>query len=48
MRITDLMIESAMVLDMKATTKEGAIDELISSLEKNNRINDPELFKEMI
>ncbi|WP_139693873.1 PTS fructose transporter subunit IIABC [Sporolactobacillus terrae] len=48
MKITDLMIESAMLLDMKATTKEGAIDELITSLEKNNRINDPQLFKEMI
>ncbi|WP_028983053.1 fructose-specific PTS transporter subunit EIIC [Sporolactobacillus terrae] len=48
MKITDLMIENAMLLDMKATTKEGAIDELITSLEKNNRINDPQLFKEMI
>ncbi|MDF2911610.1 MAG: fructose transporter subunit, partial [Sporolactobacillus laevolacticus] len=48
MRITDLMIERTMVLDMQATTKEGAIDELIASLERNGRINDPKLFKEMI
>ncbi|SFF99270.1 PTS fructose transporter subunit IIABC [Sporolactobacillus nakayamae] len=48
MRITDLMIENVMVLDMQATTKEGAIDELIASLEKNGRINNPKLFKEMI
>ncbi|GGL62140.1 PTS fructose transporter subunit IIABC [Sporolactobacillus putidus] len=48
MKITDLMIERAMVMDMKATTKEAAIDELISSLYKNGRINDPKLFKEMI
>ncbi|MCO7125660.1 fructose-specific PTS transporter subunit EIIC [Sporolactobacillus shoreicorticis] len=48
MKITDLMIERAMVLDMQATTKEGAIDELIASLERNGRINDPKLFKEMI
>ncbi len=48
MKITDLMIERAMVMDMRATTKEAAIDELISSLIKNGRINDPKLFKEMI
>lgn len=48
MKITDLMIERAMVMDMKATTKEEAIDELIASLDKNGRINDPKLFKEMI
>ncbi|RYM05658.1 PTS fructose transporter subunit IIC [Sporolactobacillus sp. THM7-7] len=48
MKITDLMIQSAMVMDMKATTKEAAIDELIKSLEKNGRINDPALFKKMI
>ncbi|MCL1631809.1 fructose-specific PTS transporter subunit EIIC [Sporolactobacillus sp. CPB3-1] len=48
MRITDLMIEKTMVLDMKATDKEEAIDELIDSLHRNGRINDPVLFKEMI
>lgn len=48
MKITDLMIERAMVMDMQATTKDEAIDELIASLEKNGRINDPKLFKEMI
>lgn len=48
MKITDLMIERAMVMDMHAATKEEAIDELIASLEKNGRINDPKLFKEMI
>lgn len=48
MKITNLMIERAMVMDMHAETKEEAIDELITSLEKNGRINDPKLFKEMI
>ncbi|TGA99113.1 PTS fructose transporter subunit IIC [Sporolactobacillus shoreae] len=48
MKITDLMIERAMVMDMQATTKDEAMDELIASLEKNGRINDPKLFKEMI
>ncbi|WP_010632869.1 PTS fructose transporter subunit IIABC [Sporolactobacillus vineae] len=48
MKMTDLMIKRAMVMDMQATTKEEAIDELIASLERNERINDPKLFKEMI
>ncbi|MFT8709312.1 MAG: fructose-specific PTS transporter subunit EIIC [Sporolactobacillus sp.] len=48
MKITDLMVERVMVMDMQGTTKEQAIDELIASLERNGRINDPKLFKEMI
>lgn len=48
MKITDLMIKDTMIMDLKATTKEGAIDELIASLAANGRINDPTLFKEMI
>ncbi|WP_211745757.1 fructose-specific PTS transporter subunit EIIC [Paenibacillus sp. Marseille-Q4541] len=48
MRITDLMIKETMIMDLQATTKDGAIDELITSLNKSGRINDPVLFKEMI
>ncbi|OMD63910.1 PTS fructose transporter subunit IIC [Paenibacillus odorifer] len=48
MRITDLMIKETMIMDLKATTKEAAIDELIASLAASGRINDPILFKEMI
>ncbi|GER73847.1 PTS fructose transporter subunit IIABC [Weizmannia acidilactici] len=48
MKITDLMVQETMVMDMQATTKEEAIDELIESLSKSGRINDPVLFKEMI
>ena len=48
MKITDLMIKDTMIMDLKATTKEGAIDELIASLAASGRINDPVLFKEMI
>lgn len=48
MKITDLMIKDTMIMDLKATTKEGAIDELIASLAANGRINDAILFKEMI
>ncbi|OMD38675.1 MULTISPECIES: PTS fructose transporter subunit IIABC [Paenibacillus] len=48
MRITDLMIKETMIMDLKATAKEAAIDELIASLAASGRINDPILFKEMI
>ncbi|BCG57803.1 PTS fructose transporter subunit IIABC [Paenibacillus sp. URB8-2] len=48
MKITDLMIKETMVMDLKATTKEAAIDELIASLAESGRINDQVLFKEMI
>ncbi|PJN57043.1 PTS system fructose-specific EIIABC component [Paenibacillus sp. GM2FR] len=48
MKITDLMIQETMIMDLKAVTKETAIDELIASLAASGRINDPVLFKEMI
>ncbi|MCM3782765.1 fructose-specific PTS transporter subunit EIIC [Neobacillus mesonae] len=48
MRITDLMIKETMIMNLKSTSKEGAIDELIASLAASGRINDPVLFKEMI
>ncbi|MEC0233797.1 fructose-specific PTS transporter subunit EIIC [Paenibacillus kribbensis] len=48
MRITDLMIKETMIMDLQATTKDGAIEELIASLEASSRINDRALFKEMI
>lgn len=48
MRITDLMIQETMIMDLQATTKDEAIDELIASLSRSGRINDPVLFKEMI
>ncbi|MNO30716.1 PTS system fructose-specific EIIABC component [compost metagenome] len=48
MKITDLMIKDTMIMDLKAVTKDAAIDELIASLVAHGRINDPSLFKEMI
>ncbi|OWA36932.1 PTS fructose transporter subunit IIC [Saccharibacillus sp. O16] len=48
MRITDLMIEPVMILDLKSVTKEAVIDELIASLNKSGRINDAAAFKEAI
>lgn len=48
MKITDLMIKETMIMDLQATTKDEAIEELIASLEASGRINDRTLFKEMI
>ncbi|NGZ74028.1 PTS fructose transporter subunit IIABC [Saccharibacillus alkalitolerans] len=48
MRITDLMIEPVMILDLKSITKEAVIDELIASLNKSGRINDAAAFKQAI
>ncbi|MCM3492975.1 fructose-specific PTS transporter subunit EIIC [Paenibacillus lactis] len=48
MRITELMIQQTMIMDLQAVTKEAAIDELIASLAASGRINDPVLFKEAI
>lgn len=48
MKITELLSKETMILSLQATTKEAVIDELISSLERNGKINDPKLFKEEI
>ncbi|WP_420912528.1 fructose PTS transporter subunit IIA [Listeria floridensis] len=48
MKITDLLSKDVMILSLKATTKEGAIDEMIASLAAHGKINDPVLFKEEI
>ncbi|KHL96377.1 PTS fructose transporter subunit IIC [Paenibacillus sp. IHB B 3415] len=48
MKITDLMIQETMIMELQATTKEAAIDELIASLAASGRINDVKLFKEKI
>ncbi|MEJ8304422.1 fructose-specific PTS transporter subunit EIIC [Saccharibacillus sacchari] len=48
MRITDLMIEPVMILDLRSITKEAVIDELIASLNKSGRINDAAAFKQAI
>ncbi|MGO4529259.1 fructose-specific PTS transporter subunit EIIC [Paenibacillus sp. 2TAF8] len=48
MKITDLMIQETMIMDLQASTKDEAINELIASLNQSGRINDPALFKEMI
>ncbi|RAM12539.1 PTS fructose transporter subunit IIC, partial [Listeria ivanovii] len=48
MRITDLLNKGVMIMSLKATTKEAAIDEMIASLKNKGKINDADLFKEEI
>jgi len=48
MNIIDLLVKDTMILNLRATTKEGVIDEMIASLQANNRINDAAKFKEGI
>ncbi|WP_088810568.1 MULTISPECIES: fructose-specific PTS transporter subunit EIIC [Listeria] len=48
MKITDLLSKDVMIMSLKATTKEAAIDEMIDSLKRNGKINDAALFKKEI
>ena len=48
MKITELMHQDLMIMDLRATTKEEAIDELIASLAKGGRLQDEKLFRDMI
>ncbi|WP_087974727.1 PTS fructose transporter subunit IIABC [Oceanobacillus rekensis] len=48
MKITDLLRKDIMIMDMQATEKEPAIEEMINSLDKKNVINDAKQFKEAI
>ncbi|MBC6310628.1 PTS transporter subunit EIIA [Listeria sp. FSL L7-1582] len=48
MKITDIMSQDTMILSLKATTKEAAIDEMIAKLAENEKINDVSLFKKEI
>ncbi|MBA3927864.1 PTS fructose transporter subunit IIABC [Listeria rustica] len=48
MKITDIMSQDTMILSLKATTKEAAIDEMIAKLAEKGKINDVSLFKKEI
>ncbi|SEK64273.1 PTS system D-fructose-specific IIA component (F1P-forming), Frc family /PTS system D-fructose-specific IIB component (F1P-forming), Frc family /PTS system D-fructose-specific IIC component (F1P-forming), Frc family [Carnobacterium iners] len=48
MKITDLLLKNIMIMDLKSTRKEAAIDEMIASLAAQNRIGDIALFKQGI
>lgn len=45
MKIQDLLNKKVMLLDLQATTKEAAIDEMINSLVENGVVTDFDVFK---
>ena len=45
MKIQDLLNKNVMIMDLKATTKEAAIDEMITSLVDNGVVTDFDMFK---
>ncbi|MBC1373839.1 PTS transporter subunit EIIA [Listeria booriae] len=48
MKITDILSQETMILSLKATSKEAAIDEMIVKLADEGKINDVSLFKSEI
>lgn len=48
MRITDLLTEDTIAMDLRADTKIGVIDELIAQLEGAGKLTDPKAFKQNI
>ncbi|WP_010531979.1 PTS fructose transporter subunit IIABC [Lentibacillus jeotgali] len=48
MNINDLLRKDIMIMDMKASDKSAAIDEMVASLEANKVVNDAESFKDAI
>ncbi len=48
MQINDLLIKDAMIMDLQATDKKGAIDEMVQKMYDAGRISDIETYKEGI
>lgn len=48
MEINELLLKDLMILDLKATDKRGAIDEMVQKMFDKNIISDIEIFKEGI
>ncbi|MDT0112011.1 fructose-specific PTS transporter subunit EIIC [Listeria booriae] len=48
MKITDILSQETMILSLKATSKEAAIDEMIAKLADEGKISDVSLFKSEI
>ena len=48
LKTTELLRKDIIIMDLQATTKEAAIDEMIRSLHKNGVVQDAEEFKEAI
>lgn len=45
MKIQDLLRKDTMLLDLQATTKEAAIDEMVTKLVSEHVVSDFEIFK---
>ena len=48
MQINELLIKDAMIMDLQATDKKGAIDEMVQKMYDAGRISDIEVYKEGI
>ncbi|MFN6672330.1 fructose-specific PTS transporter subunit EIIC [Enterococcus gallinarum] len=48
MKINDLLLKDAMIMDLQATDKKGAIDEMVAKLYEVGRISDIAVYKEGI
>ena len=48
MKIQDLLNKKVMLLDLQATTKEAAIDEMINSLVDNGVVTDFDVSKQVL
>ncbi|MGM0230286.1 PTS system fructose-specific family, IIABC component [Enterococcus sp. AZ091] len=48
MKINDLLLKDAMIMDLQATDKKGAIDEMVAKLYEVGRISDIDVYKEGI
>lgn len=46
--LSKMLVKECIILDLKATTKNQVIDELIDLLDANGKLNDKELFKKAI
>ncbi|MFH4929541.1 PTS fructose transporter subunit IIABC [Staphylococcus cohnii] len=48
MRITELLTQETIAMDLSSTDKDGVIDELVNQLDKAKKLNDVSVFKEAI
>ncbi|MCE5033799.1 fructose-specific PTS transporter subunit EIIC [Staphylococcus cohnii] len=48
MRITELLTQETIAMDLSSTDKNGVIDELVNQLDKAKKLNDVSIFKEAI
>ncbi len=47
MRITELLTQETIAMDLSSTDKNGVIDELVNQLDKAKKLNDVSVFKEL-